>query len=427
MKKNQILKQYILIQKILRQKEDEGKMNMLRMCSNNECQLEATKEEWVENGDTCPNCGRRSYQLVEANGENDWENAIDPMDSYPTGYREEETIENKPIRSAMNPIVKVGLVLLLALCVILIAQLQLPKTEIPITPTVTAQTVIETLVPEVIVTPDDIVDIKSVSALGSVQYAMMALLFVIGLCGYLDRRQSNQAYDAWIAIIAALLVVWIGSLPVFRKFFEAIELGNPSLIIVLVSLAVVITTSLTGTVDLSPIGIFFGIVAIFGGTVLNHLGSFQDVFRIPDSSLYTMSTTLAFLAGKQWEVAKFSVVVYSCLLLAVFAYGYEILRPKSDIRPDFGGIVISIIGVGIYVVLRTLAKDIPVISTIIGAMMVVFLYNFIVATIMRERLSGSGVNWAEYRLGLLKVVSPWDIFAFQAIIGALLIVATGKI
>jgi len=397
--------------------------------SCHDCGQEVSGRELIDNDEVCPNCGGEAFIHVVLRQRLKVEPPLQRLDEEDVEPEVTEEIpEEHPTRRALITLgVVAAIVIPLFLILNSIIVVPPPSSSVQIDP---GPVVIETQPSSsapVIISGEDVIDIKSVSVFGSVQYVMIGFIAIIVLAGYLDRRQSNQAYDAVIATILALIVVWIGNLPFLRAFFTAIELANPDIIICLIALAVVLTLVFTGGVDFSPLGIFFSIIAIFGGAILSNLGNLQVWLHVPSGPLVTVQKLFELMSAKQWDLAQFSMVVYGCMLIAVFAYGYEILRPTAQGYSGPWGIIISLVGVGIYILCRTAFAAVPVVGTIGGAFLIVVVYNFIVATITRERLTGTGVNWAEYRLGLVKVVSPWDIFAFQAIIGAMLTIAIGKI
>jgi len=322
---------------------------------------------------------------------------------------------------------------ILVVCAILIVGSLMVKNKVPsAAPMVVAKTAVPSVkMPSVVVEPP--IDMKSVSVITGVQCMLIGLSIIMMVAGYLDRKRSNQAYDAIVAYVCGVFILFVAPWPPIQAGIAQLGIGAfPwAWIAVLIPTAIVLAVSLTGGVDLTPTGLFLGLLGIVGGVILGNLEEVQLMFGIGEGTLYPIETLSGLLMTKQFEVAKFSLLVYGLLAAGCVLLIIEVMKKQHDGTRSWAGILIALVGILTYVGLRAIPWTgvFMVLQTPFVALLFVFAINLLVASIAREKIDSvtRDVNWAEYKLGLVRVSSPWDVVSLQAMVGSLLIIAFGNI
>jgi hypothetical protein len=255
---------------------------------------------------------------------------------------------------------------------------------------------------------------------------MIVFIIIICLTGWLDRKESNQPGDAYVAIIGAVIVLFCGS-SIMNQFFHLLQVDAwATIVVTTVCITAVVSVALAGGVDLTPIGLFFGILGFAGGELFNNVGSLQTMFHIQSEPLMTGASLFSYIRIKQMDMAWFSVLVYICLTLAILAILFEMLKLSAgDSR--WLGFVIAIIGIAAYICGRTFIPVSSKWNDPFILLLVIAAFNFVIASLSREKLDAQGYNYTQYKLGLLKLVTPWDIILIQALVGGFLVILLGKV
>lgn len=411
------------------------------------CNHYSPAQSWVNNSYKCPRCGHRSIQHeVKISRSTPQEQtssgvsqqpvqSVQPQPAKPaeveSSAKTTEESSSKPVKKSLPIIVKIGIVVLIAAVVMMIANGQRPtSTSSGMTP-VTEKTE---------VTPDQVtvqvqpVDIKSVDYVQTEQIIIIILLIAIVVTGWLDRKMSNQPWDAYLAIAAAILVLFGASKAAHfvATAFESWGVGTLvacrilSVIIASLCVVTVILVSLYGTLDLTPVGMFFGILGLGGGVLLGHMGSLQEALKIPTGFLLPLGQVFQYLRAKDVASVAFSLLVYACLVISVLAELREVLKPYKSGSTSFGGLALSIINIVIYILLRMFGGNISgsfggLASSPYGALLIFFVLNLIAAAFLRERVDNMfGNTTTDYKMGQARVMTPWDILLFQSVLGGTL-------
>ncbi len=391
-------------------------MRSMRLCTSGKrvCGKKSTKEEWLEYGDRCPYCGGYSFVVVSEADADDWDEFEENQNPIEEDSVEEVVETPKP--SLARPILLIVLSVVLALFLFwAMNKIQIPE------PTTSVPTV------DVVQQPQtSAMDIKSVSTIGTEQVMMIIFVAIIFLTGWLDRKQSNQPGDAYVAILGVVIILLCGT-NVATQLFHILKADAYATIVVsLVCLAVVVAVSLAGTPDLTPVGLFFGVLGLGGGVLFNNLGSVQVMFHIQSAPLLTGASLFSYISTKQMDGAWFSVLVYACLILAFLAILFEMLKASAG-DGRWLGFFIATLGIVAYICGRNFIPSTSTWNNPYVLLLAIGALNFIVASLSREKLDAQGINYTQYKLGLLKLVTPWDVILFQALLGGFLIIITGKV
>jgi hypothetical protein len=257
---------------------------------------------------------------------------------------------------------------------------------------------------------------------------------IVAIAGYLDRKRSMQAADAIVAICGALFLLFVATWEPGKAFLVALGIPQDALpyLTSLITIAVIVAMAYAGTLDFSPIGIFLGIMGLIGGVWLSSLGDLGTMLKLPQAPLVTLDQLAMLIQLKQMDLAKFSLTIYSILLIGIIFYGVELVRPDKKIKvPTYGGLLLAVLTVVAYIGLRQLARmpgDLAILGHPIVAFLVVLVINLLLASNIREQGDTvTNTGWAEYKIGLLKITSPWDIIAFEAMLGGFIAIAVGRI
>jgi hypothetical protein len=281
----------------------------------------------------------------------------------------------------------------------------------------------------------DTADSNELKTAFSIAFVLLILLF-----GFLDRKRSVQNSDAVIAVIVIIVYLILG----ISYFQQVIIQVHPLWLVIALwvttfgFLCLLIGAIVSGAFDLTPASMVFGAVAITGGILLNNLGAYQTIFKIPSNLLFTFDSMIQLSKIQMfWTMGAFTVLVYGHFIVAILCSFSEIVRPaKKGIKitsKNFRSFFFSIIVLGLFILLRSitlpagkwysfLSQPNPIILALL-----ILVGDVIFANIKNEQMDGSGVNYTQLKLGTLTISSPYDVIIFQLILGAFLMVIFGKV
>lgn len=436
----------------------QGNNEPVWKCGN--CNKFAPKSKWIEGKYKCPHCGSHSIKyevkpeqsvVAQAAPQPQSTPVVSQQSAEKPAQKEPQTsVQQEPEEeertgkknSWKRPII------ILVICLIIVGLIMRIDRTLSTVPQVAVDTVVVTEAPtdQLIISSTDLqasaIDVKSSDYIKTEQIIIILLSLIIILAGWLDRKMSNQILDAIVAVVLVVIVLFGASQAIHfiaSGLVSVIPVDLPtawwimSFVITVVSLVAVVLVSVYGTVDLTPVGMFFGLLGLVGGVLLGHLGSLQEVLRIPSGQLFPIGEVFLLVRAKQFEIIKFSLLVYGCLTIGILTELREILKPyaKSHVI-SFAGLIISPVCILMYVLLRMFGDLIPVVGTLLsspyGALLVFLALNLVAAAVLRERVDNMfGNTSAEYKLGQARAMSPWDIILFQAALGGFLIILVGKV
>lgn len=443
-------------------------MKMLRLCTNQSCRLfdvPTSKEEWDKCKDACPGCGRRSCDLIS---EVDWEKKNKSNDLSEQDKALPSRIKQERRSRPRIKFVQIGAVLAFITVVIIIASIiytsGVDKSQVSATqtlaaamtqmalanPTATA-TPVPTEIPAtaipVLTESTPIVPQVSTPMIALTAEANMILIIlsvVVLVCVIRERIKAGYGYQAWVAIILGLVVVWVGS----WKFIREAETPNSPVPWIVVICCTVFTLGFTlfsydperktlvFQYDGSALALYATIIWLFGGVFLSDLGFLQDLLKLPaDSSVVAYTEFSEAINHGYGATVGFSKVVYYGFALTVLLYGYEVIKPAETRQFHTGGFFLSILGIAAFWALARwgslLPKDLgKVLSTPLGVILVWIIINILFVSIFMSS-SPHSENWDAVRIrffrGQIMIASPYDMIALQAICIVGYLVSTGTI
>jgi len=199
--------------------------------------------------------------------------------------------------------------------------------------------------------------------------------YIIALICFLDRREDAQTHDAWIAIIAALIIHYgwgaykanimpgiIQSKHITEQAIALLVQNTASWILICCTL-LVFAVSVLGGRDLTPLGVYLQLVALLAVHTGN-LGALGDAFSIkPSSTLVYASLYGAYSKLKMVELMEFTRWFLALNLLASICYLTEMFEVSSiraflfyhegvEIKPRWASLVSIAVFFVSYIVFR---------------------------------------------------------------------------
>ncbi|MBU1327342.1 hypothetical protein KKB64_02300 [Patescibacteria group bacterium] len=188
--------------------------------------------------------------------------------------------------------------------------------------------------PKFIVTEAETVDLKSADWYGPTQILLVLAALSIPLLGYLDGKERLQIGDAVFAIVGATanyLVMW-APIMAFNITLFGMDQRGVAILVSFVIIAVVTVKALTGNRDTSSLGVYFGLLAL-GAAIFGNMGAMQVAFNVPSQPLYAIQDLSAAILAKQGELIKFTLLIYTILVVAIVNYIIDIVAPvDGDLR-----------------------------------------------------------------------------------------------
>lgn len=277
----------------------------------------------------------------------------------------------------------------------------------------------ETKPPPPIVKP---LDLQNAPFLSSTQLFFIVTALLALIWGLLDAGERREIKD-WVAVLIAIVIVLFTSRAgVLQALFNAIGLNNPKALVA-ISLLAVVLVSLTAGRDLTPVGLFFKLLAS-GALILGSMGELQSALSLKSGAVLPFEQILAFIQLKQMDTVWFSLWVYGLNILAFAVFLFEIFSPRSG-SSEWGSLLSALIIVPVYFLCRILAG-----WDMLPSLLVANALGVVLASISRNWGLSTGVianrPYGEVQIvGRFQVRTPWDGLLTGLVFLEILVMAIG--